>query len=179
MFNRVGQVDYVTASDETCRRLEEDQLDLDEGPSVDSARTGEVLAPVLLHADRPGVLRWPRFTPRALDAGIAGVAAVPLRVGPHPLGALNLLSADRAPRWEDVDVAQVLADAAGVCLQHRQVGIAKDEIIRQLETALSSHIVIEQAKGVLAARLGVDMDEAFTRLCGHPDREARTAPRAR
>ncbi|MDQ1040498.1 GAF domain-containing protein [Streptomyces sp. V3I8] len=161
-----GQVDYLTASDETCRRLEEDQLELDEGPCVDSTRTGKALAPVLLRAAHPSVQRWPRFTPRALRAGISSIAAVPLRTPQHPLGALNLMSADRVPTREDLRLAQVLADAAVICLQHRQILVAKDEIIGQLEAALESRIVIEQAKGVLASRLDVDVEEAFVRLRG-------------
>ncbi|WP_229853207.1 ANTAR domain-containing protein [Streptomyces violascens] len=167
ILDETGQVDYVTASDETCRRLEEDQLELDEGPCVDSTRTGNALAPVLLRADRPSRRRWPRFTPRALAAGITNVAAVPLRTPQHPLGALNLLSTGRVPTREDLCLAQVLADAAGVCLQHRQTLLAKDEVICELETALESRIVIEQAKGVLASRLGIDVEEAFVRLRGH------------
>ncbi|WP_197684735.1 hypothetical protein [Amycolatopsis keratiniphila] len=59
-----GQVDYVHASDEICRRLEEDQIELGEGPCVDSTRTGAVLAPTTLHRYGPAPLRWPRFTPR-------------------------------------------------------------------------------------------------------------------
>ncbi|QEV61003.1 ANTAR domain-containing protein [Streptomyces spectabilis] len=167
LLDETGQVDYVTASDETCRRLEEDQLELDEGPCVDSTRVGTALAPVLLRADYPSCQRWPRFTPRALGAGITCVAAVPLRAAQHPLGALNLLSADRVPTREDLCLAQLLADATGSCLQHRQTVLAKDEISCQLETALESRIVIEQAKGVLAYRLGVDVEEAFTRLRAH------------
>ncbi|MET8683579.1 GAF and ANTAR domain-containing protein [Streptomyces sp. NPDC004732] len=167
ILNEAGEVDYLTASDETCRRLEEDQLELGEGPCVDSTRTGDMLAPVLLRAAHPSHWLWPRFTHRALRAGITSVAAVPLRTPQHPLGALNLMSAERVPTREDLRLAQVLADAAGTCLHHRQALLTKDEIIGQLETALESRIVIEQAKGVLASRLGVDVEEAFTRLRSH------------
>lgn len=79
-----GRVDYLTASDETSRQLEEDQLELGEGPCVDSTRTGDVLSPVLLRADRPSHQLWPRFTARAVAAGISCVAAVPLRTPPAP-----------------------------------------------------------------------------------------------
>ncbi|MGW2227991.1 ANTAR domain-containing protein [Streptomyces formicae] len=167
ILNATGQVDYLTASDEACRRLEEDQLELNEGPCLDSTRTGNTLAPVLLRADRPSRQLWPRFTVRALRAGITSVAAVPLRTPQHSLGAVNLMSAGRVPTREDLCLAQLLADAAGTCLHHRQTLLARDEIIRQLETALESRIVIEQAKGVLASRLGIDVEEAFARLRGH------------
>lgn len=167
VLNRSGQVDYLAASDETCRRLQEDQLELDEGPCLDSARTGRMLTPVLLHADRHSRRRWPHFTSRALRAGITSVAAVPLRTPRNPLGALNLLSSGRVPTREDLCLAQALADAVGICLRHRQDLLTREETIGQLEEALESRVVIEQAKGVLASRLGVDVEEAFARLRRH------------
>ncbi|MFI5801934.1 ANTAR domain-containing protein [Streptomyces sp. NPDC051561] len=167
ILDEAGEVDYLTASDETCRRLEEDQLELGEGPCLDAARTGRPLAPVLLRAAHPSSRLWPRFTHRALHAGITSVAAVPLRTPVYPLGAVNLMSSGRVPTREDLSLAQVLADAAGICLHHRQTLRTKDEIIGQLETALESRIVIEQAKGVLASRLATDVEEAFTLLRSH------------
>lgn len=167
LLNEAGEVDYATASDETCRRLEEDQLELGEGPCLDAARTGDALAPVLLNAAYPSRRLWPRFTLRALRVGITSVAAVPLRTPQYPLGALNLMSSGRVPTRQDLRLAQVLADAAGTCLHHRQALRTEDEIINQLETALESRAVIEQAKGVLSARLGIGVEEAFTRLRDH------------
>ncbi|RCH59637.1 ANTAR domain-containing protein [Streptomyces sp. SDr-06] len=167
ILDAAGAVDYLTASDEMCRRLEEDQLELGEGPCLDAARTGEPLAPVLLRTARPSTWLWPRFTHRALRAGITSVAAVPLRTPAYPLGAVNLMSSGRLPTREDLCLAQVLADAAGSCLHHRQTPRTKNEIIGQLERALQSRIVIEQAKGVLASRLAIGVEEAFTRLRSH------------
>ncbi|MEV0263135.1 GAF and ANTAR domain-containing protein [Streptomyces sp. NPDC050617] len=167
VLNESGEVDYLTASDETCRGLEEDQIELGEGPCLDSARSGEALDPVLLNAARTSRRLWPRFTLRALNAGITSVAAVPLRTPRHQIGALNLMSSGRVPTREDLGLAQVLADATGVCLHHRHMLRTEDEVIGQLETALASRIVIEQAKGVLASRLGVDTPEAFDRLRRH------------
>ncbi|MCQ4207834.1 ANTAR domain-containing protein [Streptomyces longispororuber] len=167
VLSETGQVDYLTASDETCRRLEEDQLELGEGPCLDSTRSGKILPPVLLRAAHPSHDLWPRFTARALRAGITSVAAVPLRTPHHPLGAVNLMSGGRVPTREDLSLAQSLADAAGICLHHRQTVLTKNEIIGQLQTALTSRIVIEQAKGMIAARQGIGMEEAFNRLRGH------------
>ena len=168
VLDGTGRVDYLTASDEACGRLEDAQLDLGEGPCVDSARTGSMLEPVSLHPGGPGSQRWPGFTPRAAAAGFTSVAAVPLRVAQHTPGALNLLHGGPRPITPDgLQRAQVLADAAGACLHHRQGLISRDDTIAQLETALQSRIVIEQAKGVLAARLGIDVHDAFGRLRGH------------
>ncbi|MFH8980327.1 ANTAR domain-containing protein [Streptomyces varsoviensis] len=167
ILDEAGEVDYLTASDEACRHLEEDQIELGEGPCLDAARTGAPLAPVLLRATYPGHQLWPRFSPRALSAGITSVAAVPLRTPQHGLGALNLMSAGRVPTREELRLAQVLADAAGSSLHHRQTLRSKDELINQLETALESRIVIEQAKGVISSRLAIDVEEAFARLRHH------------
>ncbi|MEU8413836.1 GAF and ANTAR domain-containing protein [Amycolatopsis japonica] len=169
-----GQVDYLTASDETCRRLEEDQIELGEGPCVDSTRTGVALPPTALLRHGQGPPRWPRFTPRALRAGITSVAAVPLRGTDHSIGALNLMiSAPAAPTRHDLRLAQTLADAAIVCLRQRHVLLGRNAIIDQLQIALDSRIVIEQAKGFLSSHCQISVDEAFNRLRGHSRRHNR------
>ncbi|MFE7168966.1 ANTAR domain-containing protein [Streptomyces sp. NPDC057616] len=168
ILGAAGRVDYLTAFDEVCARLEEAQLDLGEGPCMDSARTGSILEPVSLHPGGPGAQRWPGFTRRAVAAGFSAVAAVPVRVAQHTPGALNLLQDGLRPITPaSLQRAQVLADAAGACLHHRQSLLSQGEIITQLETALQSRIVIEQAKGALAFRLGIDVQDAFTRMRGH------------
>ncbi|GAA2258610.1 transcriptional regulator [Streptomyces ruber] len=167
VLDEAGQLGHLTASDDICRQLEEDQLELGEGPGVDSTRTGTVLAPVTLHHSGPTFQRWPRFVPRALRAGVTCVAAVPLRTRRRTCGALDLMSAAPIPTRQDMCLARMLADAAGLRLDRRQVLLAKDEVIAQLRTALETRIVIEQAKGVLAERLGTDVEEAFARLRRH------------
>ncbi|MER5949615.1 GAF and ANTAR domain-containing protein [Streptomyces sp. NPDC001904] len=165
VLDETGHVDYLTASDTVCARLEEAQLDLDEGPCVDSARTGSVLRPVLLHPADAAFERWPRFTPWALAAGYSSVAAVPLRIREDSLGSLNLLQTGaRTISSVDLHSAQLLADAAGSRLNHQQTLLDRDEVITQLTSALESRIVIEQAKGMMAARLGIDVDDAFRRM---------------
>ncbi|GGL94688.1 transcriptional regulator [Streptomyces fumigatiscleroticus] len=165
IVDEAGRVNYLTASDEVCRQLEEDQLDLDEGPCLDSTRSGTVLPPVTLRPPGPGRQRWPRFTSRALRVGITCVAAVPLRTDGHAVGAVNLMCAGSSvPSEQDLRLAQVLADAAGVWLRQRQILRTRDEIAEQLEAACDTRLVIEEAKGVLMARLGIDVDEALLRL---------------
>ncbi|GAA2325995.1 GAF and ANTAR domain-containing protein [Streptomyces kunmingensis] len=162
-----GDVAYLTASDELCRRFEQDQLDLDEGPCLDSARTHEPLPVALLDSEQ-ATARWPRFAPRAVAASITAVAAIPLHTPDLMLGALNLISTGPPlPSGRDLHLVQVLADAAALALTHRRDIVGREETIRQLQTALDSRIVIEQAKGVLAARLQVTMDASFTLLRGH------------
>ncbi|MFI0259528.1 ANTAR domain-containing protein [Streptomyces sp. NPDC017056] len=158
---------YVTASDDLCLALEEDQGELNEGPCLDSARTQRPL-PVLSLTGPPGSLRWPRFAPRARRAGIMAVAAVPLRLPQVPLGALNLLMAEPPyPSSRDLRLAQVLADATSTALAFRQEIAEMEQVLGQLQTALDSRLVIEQAKGALSVRLNVSLDEAFQRLRAH------------
>ncbi|MEU2791203.1 GAF and ANTAR domain-containing protein [Streptomyces sp. NPDC007100] len=158
---------YVTASDDLCLALEEDQGELNEGPCLDSARTQRPL-PVLSLTGPPGSLRWPRFAPRARRAGIMAVAAVPLRLPQIPLGALNLLMAEPPyPSSRDLRLAQVLADATSTALAFRQEIAEMEQVLGQLQTALDSRLVIEQAKGALSVRLNVSLDEAFQRLRAH------------
>ena len=165
ILNEAGQVDYLTASNEVCRQLEEVQIELDEGPCVGSTRSGTLLTPLTLGPSSPGLRRWPRFTPRARRVDITSVAAVPLKAGRHTVGSVNLMSGGiTMPTALDLRMAQALTAAAGAWPQHRRVLLSKDEIVEQLQTALQTRIVIEQAKGVLAARLGITVEDAFPRL---------------
>jgi GAF domain-containing protein len=108
---------------------------------------------------------WPRFAPVARQAGFRSVNAFPLRLRDRILGALNLFDAEpRRLDQADVVAAQALADIATIgLLQYRTITDAH-ALARHLSAALESRIAIEQAKGVIAERLNVGMDEAFERL---------------
>ncbi|GGM19622.1 transcriptional regulator [Streptomyces fumigatiscleroticus] len=163
-----GKVACATASNERCRYLTDYQFEVDEGPCLDTARSQTPLRPTGLTPGSLGASRWPRFASRAVRAGISAIAAVPLRTADQTIGALNLMiAAPPMPTRHDVRLAQTLADAATVCFLHRQELRHRDTLIGQLQTALDSRVVIEQAKGVLSDRLRVGVDEAFTRLRAH------------
>lgn len=165
VLDETGKADCLTTSDETFLPLARSQFELGEGPAVDSIRTGAVLPPVTLRPAGSGPQRWPRFTARALRAGVARAAAVPLRAGEYTVGAVTLFGGTPSvPAAQDLRLAQVLADAAGAGLSQRQALRTKDEIIGQLQSALDSRVVIEQAKGILSAHLDVNLGEAFERL---------------
>jgi GAF domain-containing protein len=155
-----GSLGLVASSSEAMRLLELFELQAQEGPCLDAFRTGEPVGQENLEAGR-----WPSFSAAALQAGFASASALPLRLRDVTLGALNLLSAARAPMDEaDVIVARAFADLATLSIvQHR----ASAEVLRlnkQLSAALTSRVVIEQAKGVIAERAGVDLAQAFARL---------------
>src|ERR1700694_4810573 len=156
-----GVLHVVAASSEQARLLELFQLQNQEGPCLDCYTSG---APVV-NQDLTTTNQWPRFAPEACEAGFRSVQALPLRLREHTIGALNVFLDDRFEvSDEDLTIAQALADAATIAILHDQAAREAQLVTGQLQAALNSRIVIEQAKGVLAERARVDMDEAFSRL---------------
>jgi GAF domain-containing protein len=159
-----GDLRVMASSSETARVLELFEVQSDEGPCVDCFRAGQ---PIYLGLDRAGG-RWPCFAPKALEAGFRSVHAFPMRLRQQTIGALNLYRLDDGQmRDTDVVAAQALADVATIAiLQHRAVRDAQ-LLNEQLSVALNTRIAIEQAKGVVAERGGIDMEQAFARLRRH------------
>ena len=153
----------VAASSERTRLLELFQLQTDQGPCVDCFRTGQ---PVSV-ADVPSAGRWPRFTAAAAEVGFAAVHALPMRLRDQVIGALNLFDTNPGALDEGrLRIGQALADVATIGLLQERAIRHRDVLTEQLQSALNSRILIEQAKGVLAERLHVDMANAFVVLRG-------------
>jgi transcriptional regulator with GAF, ATPase, and Fis domain len=157
-----GELRVVAASSEAARLLELFQIQNDEGPCLECFRSGQPVQVADLAAE---VQRWPRFAPAAGQAGFAAVQALPMRLREQVIGALNLFRAgpgvfDPA----DIRVGQALADVATISLLHERNTRHSDTVNEQLQTALNSRVIIEQAKGKLAERLSLDMDQAFNLL---------------
>lgn len=160
-----GDLRVMASSSETMRVLELFELQAQEGPCLDCYRTGEpVLNQDLTTIDG----RWPRFAAEALAAGFRSVHALPMRLRGTVLGAVNLFHFEPGLMTaEDVEAAQALADVATIgILQHRAT-IEAQVLNEQLHHALNSRVVIEQAKGMIAEREGVNMEQAFARLRHH------------
>ena len=159
-----GRLQVVAASTEETRLLELFQLQTYQGPCVDCFRTGQSVAVANLQTTR----RWPHFTAAAGAVGFASVHAVPMRLRKDVIGALNFFGA--APGALDeatLRTGQALADVATIGLLQQRAIQRRDVLTEQLRTALNSRIMIEQAKGVLAERLRVDIDKAFELLRTH------------
>ncbi|WP_119290252.1 GAF and ANTAR domain-containing protein [Streptomyces sp. YIM 130001] len=155
------RLQLVAASTERTRLLELFQLQTEQGPCVDCFRTGE---PVSV-ADLSATDRWPHFTEAAAEVGFASVHALPMRLRAEVIGALNLFHVEPHVLDEETRrVGQALADVATVGLLQQRAIRHRDSLTEQLQTALNSRILIEQAKGVLAERLGLDVDVAFMRI---------------
>jgi GAF domain-containing protein len=157
-----GDLRVVAFSSEAVRVVELFELQSEEGPCLDAYRTGTAI----VNQDLVRLTqRWPNFTPVAIAAGCKSVHALPMRLRGVIIGALNLFRSDEGD-MEDLDVvaAQALADVATIAILHHRAASEAQIVNEQLTLALNSRIVIEQAKGVLAERTGLDMDRAFSRL---------------
>jgi transcriptional regulator with GAF, ATPase, and Fis domain len=157
-----GQLRVAAASSEEARLIELFQVQNDQGPCLDCFRTGQPVSAIGLAGLGQ---RWPRFSVAAMRAGFPTVHALPMRLRNHVIGALNLFSVSVAALGPDeLRVGQALADVATIgLLQERNVRRA-ETLAEQLQAALNSRVVIEQAKGRLAERLGLGMDQAFALL---------------
>ena len=141
------------------------QAQNDEGPCFECFTRGEPVFSEDLRADRD---RWLLFSPAALAHGFGSVHALPMRVHGETVGALNLFRADASRLDEpDAPVAQGMADIAAVALMQERSVRESQGVQAQLQGALSSRVVIEQAKGVLAERAQITLDAAFSRLRGY------------
>ena len=157
-----GGLGLVASSSEAMRLLELFELQAQEGPCLDAFRTGERVEHENLEA---GAGRWPSFSTAALQAGFQSASALPLRLRAATIGAMNLLSITRTPMDEaDGIVARAFADLATLTIAQHRASAEAQRLNEQLSGALNSRVVIEQAKGVISERAGVDLAEAFARL---------------
>ncbi|MEU8898945.1 GAF and ANTAR domain-containing protein [Nocardia sp. NPDC048505] len=157
-----GKLQVLAATSEETHLLELFQLESDNGPCLQAYDTG---SPVPVDDLAAAAFRWPGFVRRGLDNGYLSVYALPLRVRAETIGALNLFGATtNALRPEDLRVAQALADVACVAILQHRILHRSESLNSQLRSALNSRIIIEQAKGVLAERGQLTMDQAFHRL---------------
>jgi transcriptional regulator with GAF, ATPase, and Fis domain len=157
------QLRLAVSSSESVRLLELYQLQNDEGPCLDCYHGGQ---PVSAASMEEAHARWPKFAAAASSEGFVSVLALPLRLRGHVIGALNLFDTNDGTLSDPAltPVAQAMADVATIAILQERLGKQRELLNEQLQTALTSRVVIEQAKGVLATRLDIDMEEAFERL---------------
>jgi GAF domain-containing protein len=160
-----GELRVMASSSETMRVLELFEVQSREGPCLDCYHSGESVINQDLSASHG---RWPRFTTEALAAGFQSVHALPMRLRGAVIGALNLFSIQPGELDEaDVVAGQALADVATIAILHHRAAAEAQILNEQLNYALNSRIVIEQAKGMIGERLGLNMEAAFAVLRNH------------
>jgi hypothetical protein len=163
LADQQGRLRFMAASDERARLLELFQVQADEGPCRDCYHLGHPVTNTDLAA---ATERWPGFAPRAVRAGFRSVHAFPLRLRKEVIGALGLFGAGLLDE-ADVRLVQALADIATIGLLQERAIQRGELLTEQLQSALNSRIVIEQAKGAIAQVHGVSVDEAFDLLRGY------------
>ncbi|MEV5593130.1 ANTAR domain-containing protein [Streptomyces sp. NPDC052496] len=157
----------MAASDTAAHRLEADAVAWNEGPGPACRRTGTALGGTAL-TGAVARQRWPRYAPRALTLGCTHAAALPIKGHSGPVGALVLLADRQTPLTADLlALGQSLADFAAVTLLREHEVEAGRVLAAQLEHALTTRVVIEQAKGALTVRHDLTPEAAFTVLRGY------------
>ena len=162
-----GRLRLLIAVNQASADLERDhdQLHPFRCPCREAYSTGEVIRVTDI---RRQATRWPEFAASAMRLSLAGVAAIPMRLDDQVIGALNLYSPE--PRtWSDEDmaVAGALADVATSYLVNASKLRQQEQLSEQLQGALESRVVIEQAKGITACKNGITVDEAYQLMRRH------------
>lgn len=162
--NPQDQLLFITATSAAVIEIERSQEQEQAGPCVEAFRTGELV----VVDDIATLTQWPDYQRAAARGGFQAVVGLPLQVGAHKFGSLNVY--DRRQRqWDDTELraARVLADIATAYIVRSGELAEARELSTQLQVALDSRIIIEQAKGMLAREHQVSVDEAFELLRKH------------
>lgn len=167
-----GQLQVLAASSHDVRLLELFELQGNSGPCLDSFRSGEPVTPPDLAAMRSS---WPTFAARSEAVGYSSAQAVPMRLRNEVIGAMNVFRiGEGALVGSQLKLARALADVASVALISERTISARELAADQLQGALNSRVVLEQAKGMLAERAGVGVDQAFSRMRDHARRSGQS-----
>ncbi|MGH2711523.1 MAG: GAF and ANTAR domain-containing protein [Actinomycetota bacterium] len=161
LADATGNLRAVASSSEQMHLLELFEIQNEEGPCLDCYRSGEPVTEERLESTE----RWPRFAGEAVAAGFRSVQAAPMRLRTEVIGALNLFRTEPG-RLDDADLAlsRALAGIATISLLQERALREARLVTERLQIALNNRIVIEQAKGVLAERGGLDMESGFELL---------------
>jgi GAF domain-containing protein len=163
-----GGMEVMAASSHATRLVELFEIQNEEGPCLDAFRSGRAVT----RDDQAEMLAsWPTFTPRLAEAGFSSAQAVPMRLRTQVIGALNLFrTAPGALTEAEMKLVQALADVATVGILQQRAVTASSLLAEQLQSALHSRVLIEQAKGIIAERAGTDIDRAFDMIRRHARR---------
>lgn len=163
LADRSGALQVIASSSERRDALE--LLGCDDGPCIECYSRASAVASDDLPAD---FSRWPSFAPSAVKKGFCSARAIPMRLRRQTIGALVVLRTELGHLdGEDTPLAQGLADLASIALLQERALSKSHELVAQLDGALSSRVIIEQAKGMLAEQAQISLDAAFLRLRAH------------
>jgi len=161
LVNARGELRLVASSEERMRLLELFEIQSAQGPCLDAFGSGHAVQA----SGAESRARWPVFAPRASEAGFHALCAVPMRARADIIGALNLFRGNDQPFSDaDLEIARAMAQVATIALIQERAIRERSMLAEQLQGALRSRILIEQAKGMLAEQLSMTVDEAFQLL---------------
>ena len=161
LANARGELRLVASSEERMRLLELFEIQSAQGPCLDAFGSGQAVQA----SGADSHARWPVFAPRASEAGFHALCAVPMRTHADIIGALNLFRGSDQPFSDaDLGIARAMAQVATIALIQERAIQERSMLAEQLQAALRSRVVIEQAKGMLAEHLSMTVDEAFQLL---------------
>lgn len=165
LIDDTGELRFVTATGEAVEEVERLQDRFGEGPCRSAAATATVMVVSDL---RTADDRWPKFAPAVVDRGLLSVLGIPMHLDGTTIGALNVY-ADEPRAWTDdeVNAARLLADMATAYIVMVDQLHSAEQLADQLQHALDSRVIIEQAKGILATARDIDMPAAFELLRRH------------
>lgn len=159
-----GKLHFVATSDEVLGQLEQLQIELDEGPCLQAYRTCDPVVAADLSEDA----RFPRFGPRAVQVGMRAVHSFPMHISGAAVGALNVYTDEPSDLSEEaIGLGRTFADIATIYVIHDRDLSEREQMTADLQKALDSRVVIEQAKGFLAAKCEVDPGPAFELIRQH------------
>lgn len=164
LYDGDGSLRFAAATSGAVIATEKVQEETQEGPCTDCLRTGEPIVVSDVAVDD----RWPSYRNALGEAGFRSVVAIPLIVSDQRIGAVDVYDTDpRSWSEEDLAAASVLAQVATAYVIRANLTAEVARVNEQLQQALDSRIVIEQAKGKLAGERGIDMDAAFELIRSH------------
>ncbi|MCR8671766.1 GAF and ANTAR domain-containing protein [Agrococcus sp. HG114] len=160
-----GELELVASTSERVELVEIMQLNAGDGPCVEAYRTGSIISVADVGATGGS---WRRFREAARVQGYASAYAIPMRLRSETIGSIGLFREQEGElSGADSAAAQALAHLATIGIMHERSTRESSLLTEQLQRALESRIVIEQAKGVVTEAAGVDVDEAFRLLRQH------------
>ncbi len=170
-----GRPRLVASSPDLMRELELFELQTDEGPCLDVIQTGQAVVNVNVAQAQD---RWPRFTALALEVGMRSTHALPLKLRSNLIGAVNLFARTEQHLSEgDIALGQALADVAVIGLLQQRASLEPSMLAEQLQLALHTRVLVEQAKGVVAEHTGLYPGDTTRLLRVHARRTGQTLQR--
>jgi GAF domain-containing protein len=156
-----GHGDTIVASAPFVAEVDAIQYGIGEGPCITAARDGRTVRSGELSSDP----QWVHFGPRVVRLGVHSVLSLPLIANDQVVGAMNVYAHPQNAFGDDaVRIGELFAVPAAITVQNAQVLAQAKSVAHQLQTALTSRAVIDQALGILMSRAGSTSEEAFDRL---------------